>query len=191
MVNLQFRTVRNVASGSSYDLGLDENGSTGDQNLPGLTDDSYYLLVRHKLSGTTYSGGPIPLGSNHFPLISKDAIAFSNGVTTDVNFSDQSSSDFVEVYVSTHPQACSPMIAVGTNGRYWQLGGGDADGNQTINVSDILKWDTSVGFNDSDDRGDPKFSDQGNFNGNNQIEGYDFNVWKKMINEGNTYAPLP
>lgn len=190
-VNLQFRTVRNLESGIDYNLALDQNGATGSQSLPGLSANSYYLLIRHKLFGNTYSGSPIPLGSNHFPAISKDAISFSEGETRSVNFSDQCDSDYVEVYVSPHPQACSPMIAVGTSGRYWQLGGGDADGNQTINVSDILKWDTLVGFNDSDDRGDPKFSDQGNFNGSDQIEGYDFNVWKKMINEGNTYAPLP
>lgn len=180
-----------IGADSYYRLiDLDESG-VGETELPDLAINSYYLLVRQQLSGTTYSGGDIPLGANHLPVITDQAVAFSAGVTAHVDLSDQSDVNFVDAYESPEEEASSPMIAVGTEGRYWQLGGGNADGNTIINITDIGKWDTLLGHNYSDDRGESKFSDEGNFNGNNKIEGYDFNVWKKMMSEGVTYAPLP
>ena len=190
-VNVEFRKFQNQAGEYACDLNLDIAGRTGERDLWNLTPNSYYLLIRQKLSGNTFDGQTVPLGANHYAVVSAQPRDFVLGVVTGVDFSDSESEDFLGVYTSAHEQASNPMIAVGTSGRYWMLGGGDADGNQLINVADILKWDTLVGFPDADDRGEERFSEQGNFDGNDKIDGYDFNVWKRMVNEGATYAPLP
>ncbi len=191
VVNVEFRTAMDQAGEYDFDLELDTSGSTGERELWYLPADSYYLLIRQKLSGWTFDSAPVPLGSNHLPVLTGQPREFIEGVATGVDLSDTEAVDYIGVYVSEHEQASSPMIAAGTTGRYWMLGGGDADGNELINVADILKWDTLVGFPDADDRGDGRFSEQGNFDGNDKIDGYDFNVWKRMVNEGVTYAPVP
>ncbi|MDP8236470.1 MAG: hypothetical protein P9M08_08800, partial [Candidatus Erginobacter occultus] len=126
------------------------------------------------------------------PMISAGAVALSTVDVVEINFSDQLSGSFVEAYRSSDPDASSPMLAVtGHDERYLMLGGGNADGTAVINITDILKWDTLVGFPDSDHRGGARFSDEGNFNGDDVIDGHDFNIWKRMQSLGVTYAPLP
>jgi len=131
----------------------------------------------------------IPLGANHFPVISKDTIAFSEGVYTAVNFSDECSPSYVEAFASSASGASSPMIELGTSGRYWMLGGGDATGDFIINIQDIAVWDTQITYPDSSERGGVRFTEQGNFDGNERINLFDFNVWARMRERGATWAP--
>ena len=161
------------------------------RNWVSAAGDSYDLLLRHKLPGGTSEGEEIPLGANHLAAMSSEPRGFVEGEVTEVNFSDEEDLVYLGVYVSSHPQASSPMLAVATEGRYWMLGGGDADGNRLTSVADILKWDVRVGFPDADDRGEARFSELGNYDGIDKIDGYDCNVWKRMVNEGITYAPVP
>ena len=191
VVNVEFRPIQDQVGNYAFDLNLDSSGRTGLCELWQLPPNSYYLLVRHKLAGTTFDGTAVLLGANHYPVVSSEPRDFALGAFTAVNFADSAAGDYLGVYASDHPQSSYPLLAVGTEGVLWMVGGGNADGNDLINVADILKWDTLVGFPDSDDRGEVRFSDQGNFDGNDKIDGYDFNVWKRMVNEGVTYAPLP
>ncbi len=132
----------------------------------------------------------IPLGANHFPVITRDPIEFFEGSTTEVNFSDQSSPDFIEAFASSAPGAFSPMIELaGQGGRYLMLGGGDASANGIINIEDIAIWDTQITYSDSYQRGGVRFSEQGVLDGNVVINLFDFNVWARMRALGQTWAP--
>jgi len=127
----------------------------------------------------------IPLGANHFPVITRDPIEFFEGSTTEVNFSDQSSPDFIEAFASSAPGAFSPMIELaGQGGRYLMLGGGDASANGIINIEDIAIWDTHA----------IKFVTEVSglryrLDGNVVINLFDFNVWARMRALGQTWAP--
>ena len=187
----EFRSSRDIPGSEQYYFYLDAQGNSGEVALPGLNAGSYYLLLRQKLYGGTFfsSTAVIPLGANHYPVMSDDWITFTEGVTTGVNFSDQCSPDFVEAFVSSQTDASSPMIELGTTGRYWMLGGGNANGDVIINILDIGTWDTLITYSDSDDRGEARFSENGNFDGNDRINLYDFNVWARMRELGQTWAP--
>jgi hypothetical protein len=187
----EFRTSRNLPAANQYYFFLDEQGRSGLTGLPGLVGGNYYLLLKQRLSGGTFASqtDALPLGSHHFPVISQDKITLQEGVSTAVNFSNQCSPNFVEAFASSADGAVSPMIELGTSGRYWMLGGGDANGDCIINITDIAIWDTQITYPDSSVRGGERFTEQGNFDGNERINLFDFNVWSKMRALGATWAP--
>lgn len=197
-VNVEFREVQDSpAPGVRFSFDLDEEGWSEVVHLDGLAAGEYYVLVRHQLHGETYGGQTIPLGSNHLPVITRDSVNFApyggdSGETT-VNFSEGSpEKGFVEPYVSTHPHASNPMLMFEHGEEtWWKLAGGDADANRLINVDDILMWNTAAEDPDARARGDDRFSEQVDFNGDGVINIYDFSVWATTRARGISYAPLP
>ena len=109
LVNVEFRTVLSQPGAYDYDLALGGTGWSGERELWYLPPESYYLVIRQKLSGTTFEGDPVPLGSNHLSLATVETREFVEGVATRVNLFDPGDPDYVGVYVSSHPQAASPL----------------------------------------------------------------------------------
>jgi hypothetical protein len=68
------------------------------------------------------------------------------------------------------------------------LKGGNADGNQHINITDIVKWNNAASDPNGDQRGKSQFTEEPNFDGNAFINTDDFTIWYR--NRGQQ-IPLP
>jgi hypothetical protein len=174
-VNVQFRTIVTVNAGVSLDIPLDASGNSGLVTLSIAAGD-HYLVLRQKLAGSL-------LGVNHVAFVSSESITLTGGQVATLNFSDPASAYYVPPFL---PRSGYTPIYV-ENG-YHLIKGGDATGERLINITDIVRWNNAATNPQADQRGDPQWSEDPNFDGDPYMNTDDFSVWNK--NKGQN-VPLP
>ncbi len=175
-INVQFRTVQNINSGISFNIPLDTYGNALLKRTDIPTGD-YYVCVRHYLPG-------LALGVNHLTYVSSINISLTKDVITTINVSDSAAPAFLPVYIS-YLTKINPMTEL--HGKF-QIKGGDSNADDKVNVVDIVAWENQSKDSQADQRGELRWSEKANYNGDALISGADFSIWNK--NKGQ-YVPPP